>query len=224
MEENEKWILGCASKSAHRFVTKSDDEWSVALMAFSEAVRSYDDGKGEFLPFASVVIKRRILDYLRSEGRRSGEVSVAPEVFEGEIPEDNAESVHLMVQQKIVEDSFESDAERNAPTAKEEIEKVQKLLEKYGFSLFDLAECSPKAEKTKKCCADAVNALLSGEDLLDKMKKSASLPIKELCDKSGVKRKILERHRKYIIAAAEILGGDFPVLAEYMNYIRRERQ
>ena len=224
MEENEKWILGCASKSAHRFVTKSDDEWSIALMAFSEAVRSYDDGKGEFLPLASVVIKRRILDYLRSEGRRSGEVSVAPEVFEGEIPEDNAESVHLMVQQKIVEDSFESDAERNAPTAKEEIEKVQKLLEKYGFSLFDLAECSPKAEKTKKCCADAVNALLSGEDLLDKMKKSASLPIKELCDKSGVKRKILERHRKYIIAAAEILGGDFPVLAEYMNYMRRGRQ
>ena len=43
----------------------------------------------------------------------------------------------------------------------------------------------------------------------------------ELAKKAGVHKKILERHRKYIIAAAEILNGEYPLLAEYMNYIRK---
>ena len=43
VEENRSWILKCASQAAHRYVTESDDEWSAALMAFSEAVQSYDE-------------------------------------------------------------------------------------------------------------------------------------------------------------------------------------
>jgi RNA polymerase sigma factor len=38
-----------------------------------------------------------------------------------------------------------------------------------------------------------------------------------------VPRKILERHRKYIIAAIEILSGEYPYLADYLRYIREER-
>jgi RNA polymerase sigma factor len=33
----------------------------------------------------------------------------------------------------------------------------------------------------------------------------------------------LERHRKYIIAAIEILAGDYPCLAEYMKPQREEQ-
>jgi len=38
---------------------------------------------------------------------------------------------------------------------------------------------------------------------------------------SGVPRKIIERHRKYIIAATEIVGGDYPHLSQYMSFIKR---
>jgi RNA polymerase sigma factor len=40
---------------------------------------------------------------------------------------------------------------------------------------------------------------------------------------TNVPRKILERHRKYIIAAIEILSGEYPYLADYLRYIREER-
>ena len=53
------------------------------------------------------------------------------------------------------------------------------------------------------------------------MRKNRSLLISEIVRKTGIKKKILERHRKYIIAAAEILNGEYPLLAEYMNYIRK---
>ena len=45
--------------------------------------------------------------------------------------------------------------------------------------------------------------------------------MKELEKLSRIPRKILDRHRKYLIAAVEILHGEYPLLAEYMSYIRK---
>ena len=221
VENNRQWILRCAAKAARHYVTDSDDEWSVALMAFHEAVQSYDGEKGSFKGLASVVIQRRVTDYLRSEGRHSAEITVLPGAFDGELTEDEAGGVNLAVQQKVAESSLEDSAEDRASRAREEIAGMQEILGTYGFSFFDLADCSPKAEKTKKSCGQAVRTLIASAVMMALMRLKRLLPIKELSAESGVVRKILERHRKYIIAAAEILDGDFPILASYMDYIRK---
>ena len=44
--------------------------------------------------------------------------------------------------------------------------------------------------------------------------------MKALSAQSKVSRKTIERHRKYIIAAVIILTGDYPILAEYMKYMK----
>ena len=48
---------------------------------------------------------------------------------------------------------------------KDEIDAMQQILHAYGFSFFELAECSPKAEKTNE---DAVNAISTEIELLEK--------------------------------------------------------
>ena len=221
VKSNKQWILRVAGDAAGHYVTDSDDEWSVALLAFHEAVQTYDTEKGSFRALASVVIRRRILDYLRSEGRHSAEISVMPGAFDGELDEEEAAGVNLRVQQKVAADSLTDPAAERAQRAREEIEGMQQVLGAYGFSFFDLAECSPKAEKTKKSCGQAVRTLIASVVLMALMRLKHLLPIKELSAESGVVRKILERHRKYIIAAAEILDGDFPILASYMEFIRK---
>lgn len=199
IETQKSWILKVCSDVTHRYITDSDDEWSTALLAFHEAVQSYDESKGTFLAFASVVIRRRLLDDIRSQWRHKGEIHV----LEGELEEEPDRSIDT------------------AQAAREEIAAAQAILKPYGFSFFDLAESSPKAEKTKAACCSAVIALLKDGELLDKMRKNKALPMKELEKASGVARKILDRHRRYIIAAAEILSGEYPVLAEYLGYIRK---
>ena len=221
VESHRSWILRCASKAAKRYITDSDDEWSVALMAFHEAVQRFDGEKGTLKSLASVVIQRRVVDYLRSEGRHSAEISVLPGAFDGEMTEEEATGVNLRVQQEVAEQSQEESPGERASRAREEIEGMQAILKEYGFSFFDLAECSPKAEKTKKSCAQAIRTLILSAVLMALMRLKHLLPIKDLSAESGVVRKILERHRKYIIAAAEILDGDFPILASYMDYIRK---
>jgi len=48
------------------------------------------------------------------------------------------------------------------------------------------------------------------------------LPIKDIESCEKLPRKILERHRKYIIAGAEILKGDYPILSGYLKFVREE--
>ena len=111
-------------------------------------------------------------------------------------------------------------ADDTAARARAEIAEMQEILGGYGFSFFDLTESSPKTEKTKRSCGTAIRTLIATAVLLAKMRLARLLPIKELSEESGVVRKILERHRKYIIAGAEILDGDFPILAGYLSYVK----
>jgi len=54
------------------------------------------------------------------------------------------------------------------------------------------------------------------------MKRNKLLPLKVLENNLKLPRKILERHRKYIIAGAEIISGDYPILSEYLKFIKEE--
>ncbi len=162
------------------------------------------------------------MDYLRSQKKYDIETAVTPEAFEGGLDDDTACGINLRVQERITEDSLGDSAAARAERAREEIAEMQEILGEYGFSFFDLAECSPKAEKTKKSCGKAICTLIATAVLMALMRLKHLLPIKELSEKSGVIRKILERHRKYIIASAEILDGDFPILSSYLKNIRKE--
>ena len=104
----------------------------------------------------------------------------------------------------------------------DEIREVSAILIGYGFDFMDLTEVSPKAGKTRTACAKAIRYLLYNPLLMEGMRRTRTLPIKILEKNAEVPRKILERHRKYIIAAAEILGGDFPGLAAYLHFVKEK--
>ena len=50
----------------------NDDELSIAMIAFHEAILRYSKSKGAFLPYASVLIKNRLIDYTRKEKKHKG--------------------------------------------------------------------------------------------------------------------------------------------------------
>jgi len=215
VRKNEFYILKCASSAVHRYVTKNDDEWSIALSAFAQAVREYSIDKGHFMSFAQLVIKRKLIDYIRAQSKYNAEISVNPSHFECN-PDDNEEDVAI----KIAVTKAIGQQPDNSLTL--EIEAANQAFSAYGFSFFDLTACSPKAEKTKKSCAKAVACIICDPFLVSDMKKSKLLSIKIIQKNTDIPRKILERHRKYIIAAVEIMTGDYPFLADYMQYIREE--
>ena len=142
IRQNRRFILGCAHKTLHRFVSESDDEWSIALIAFHEAVQSYDSGKGSFKSFAALVIKRRLMDYMDSQSKYRREVGA--DLSGAEPDRESAAPVELQAARAVAEKSMESSASEAA--MRDEIEALGGVLQGYGFSFFDLADCSPRAQ------------------------------------------------------------------------------
>jgi RNA polymerase sigma factor len=211
----EPFILRNASQSCGRFVSNSDEEWSIALSAFAQAVRDYQPDKGGFLGFSQMVIRRRLCDYLRAQQKFGREISTDPMMFDAYC-EEEPDSMAVQLAEVQKRDSREEESLRL------EIEAANAVFSAYGFSFFDLAACSPKSRKTRQACAKAVAYLLQSPSLFAQMRDTARLPALFLEKNSKIPRKILERHRKYIIAAAEILSGEYPFLAQYLQGSRKE--
>ncbi len=201
VQEYKRSLLVCASRTVKHFVTEHDEEWSITLQAFHKAVTSYDSSKGQFFSFVSIVVRRRLTDWMRDTYRHSIEEP-------GEIPE-------TLPDNKEWPGQF---------TVTDEIEAVQDELKPYGFSFFDLTESSPKTQKSRKKCAKVIATLIKNKNLFETMRSTGMLPAKDLARLSGISGKILEKHRRYIIAAAIIIQGDYPLLSEYLHTVREEMQ
>ena len=209
--DQEQMILRMASKVCRRYVSKSDDEWSVALCAFSRAIDRYTEERGDFLPFAAMLIKHDLIDYYRAEhGENENTISLSAL----DRPGRSAEEVITAASAPV------GDVSENA--LKIEIEAANDMLQQYGFRFFDLTECSPRQDKTREQCALAVRTVLHEPILLAELQQKKKLPIRVLASRSQVPRKTLDRYRKYIIMAVLVLEGDYPHIAEYLKFMRKE--
>ncbi len=207
--QNEKNILRIVSRAKHRFVTKSDDEWSIALCAFSHAIETYCEEKGRFLPYAETVIRRSLIDAYRAESKFENELPVSPGMFAGDSDEEGANPVLAVVTQESMRISD--------TTLRDEILSANAELKQFGFRFFDLTECSPNRDSTKAACLRATEAVLSREDYLRQLMRTKQLPVKRLIERYAIPKKVIERYRKYIIAMVIIRTGDYPMLKDYIS-------
>ncbi len=215
LNKNHAFIQKCIYKNINRYVTKSCDEWSIAVIAFSQAVADYNIDKGSFYSFSEQIISRRLIDYYRSQRKYSAEILVNPNVFDTDSEQDEDDiSIQIEVSKKV---SFTSDN-----SLRYEIEAANEVFLRFGFSFYELTNYSPKAKKTKTACAKAVKYILDNPILLNEIYHTKQLPLKIIEKNTKLPRKILDRHRKYIIAATEILSGEYLYLSEYMRSIREE--
>ncbi len=194
--EYRNFILSSASKTLNRVITDSDDEFMTAMIAFNEAIDSYEQSKGKFLSFASMVIHNRLVDELRRNSRNTAATFSELENENGapfDIPSNDNHDI------------------------KWEIEALTAELAEFGISFFELANVSPKSRKTKRLCFDALRYIINDEKLFKTVISKHILPLKEVSEGVPLNRKTLERHRKYIIAAVIILTRDYPEISAYFD-------
>ncbi|GHU99999.1 hypothetical protein FACS1894211_06430 [Clostridia bacterium] len=61
-----------------------------------------------------------------------------------------------------------------------------------------------------------MKSLIHNDGLLQAFRRKSTLPLKELCELTGVERKTLERHRQYILTVTLICTDDYPYLQEWL--------
>lgn len=202
------FIKATASKVIRRICTEQDDEYSIAMIAFHEAIQSYNSGRGSFLKLAELTIRSRIIDYLRKESKHSGNISIYEE-DEDERP--MHESLH------DGRDAYEESASLDA--TKQEIAELAAQLGSFGVSFTDIAENSPKQDRTLDTCRKVIVYAVENKSILDELLETKKLPLAKLCEGVGAERKTLERHRKYLLAMLLIQTNGYEIIRGHIKHV-----
>jgi len=201
ISEFKPFIASIAQKRVGRYLHYGEDEeLSVGLMAFKEAVDSFKPGKGKFLSFLRMVISMRLIDYYRKRDR------------EASIGIDGEEDAELAWDRKSIE-QFQADGA--SEDLKAEVIGYSAALSKWGISLDDLVRVSPRREELKKLYQDIARRIAGNKGLLDSLMETGRLPIKEIGKEIEIHRKKLERGRIYIIAMVLAIRSGLSYLDMY---------
>lgn len=207
------FIRSETAKFLKRFPEDGQDELSIAMFAFYEAVMSYRSGKGAFLKLAAIAIRNRLIDHYRREQRHTGIVSLDVQSFE------NGET---SLNEQIRDDRDEIETLSDRTAAKKEIREFTDQLQKFGLSLSDIADNCPKQDRTLSACIQTLDYARQNPELLDQLVKTKKLPLSQLTTGAGVDRKTLERHRKYIVAILLAYTNGFEIIRDHLSMIKRK--
>ncbi len=208
IEAYQPYIAKCVADVCKRYIKKNNDEFSVGMIAFNEAIQMYSREKGaSFLAFAQVIIKRKVIDYIRKEQRQY--MSLTLDVSEEEELEDSP--LEVLEAKKIFQ------LEEESWCRKQEIKDLSKQLKEYKISFKELTQISPKHRDARESAVFAAKQLVDDPELREYVRQKKRVPIKRLLKVVSVSKKTLERNRKYIIAIFLILTGDYVYLKEYLK-------
>lgn len=203
------FIVSEVSEFLKRAVDKnSDDEFSIGMIAFYEAVRKYREDKGSFFSFASLTIKSRLIDHMRRENRHSGVLPLHS------ADDDEEPLINKLAEKTDTEGEY---ALREATKA--EIEELSENLNEFGVSLSDVADNCPRQSKTFDACKAALSFAKSESSIFDDFLRTKRLPIAKIAKGSGIDRKTLERHRKYLVALFLIQTNGYEIIRGHIQYV-----
>lgn len=191
LNEYKPFIQKVVYTTCQRFVEWGrDEELSVGLLAFQEAIRRYEPTKGNFLSLARTIIRSRVIDYLRKENKHQ----------------------HLDIDD--VKEDFITEA-INPLT--EEIKELQVYLSKYNISFQDLPNISPVKRELRDDLKRVARIIAKEEQFIKPIVEKKQLPVNAVAKEAGVSYKKLERNRAYLITMFLIWYLDLPLLQGYIK-------
>ena len=143
-----------------------DDELSIAMIAFHEAIQGYSRLRGAFLRYAAVLIRNRLIDYRRREQRHWQVISL--DAAEGE------EAATLGERLADEKDQHQELSEREATRA--EIAELSRQMQEFGVTLGDVADNCPRQERTLEACRRALRRAVETPGVLEEFLRTRRLP------------------------------------------------
>ncbi len=171
-------------------------------LAVEEAVMTYQMEKGGFTTHLRQVLSRRLIDLRRKE-------KVDRVVPISSLSEEQRE--HIVSGASVAAYQEEMDIQRR----REEIGRFRAELALAGLTLQEVATSAPKHAETRKACRRACRYMMLNRDLLEKA-RSGRVPVRELSDALEVSPKTWERHRKYLVACAIAVAGEYHCISGYI--------
>ena len=193
-----------------RYTVEHLDEYSIALQAFDEALSQYRTGSEmSFENFARLLIRRRLIDWVRKQQRNAPTVSLS---------DDNSEN-GLTLSEKIA--AADPNMIQNDLELTESVENLSQQLKRFNLRLATLVRRFPKHHQSKLMCIRIARELTNDADLLDRLIETKHLPGKQLAERCQIPVKTIEKNRSNIIFLALLMQSDLPQLKHYLAAYER---
>ena len=186
-----------------------DELFEVAQLGFYKAVKGFDSAKGHFFPFARLVVRNCIVDYIRKSYKKIGDTVS----FDDEREVEGRQLTALLG--KVSVERYDSDMRQKKLV--EELNQFRQDLASWKISMENLVKESPKHSAVKATYKGIVQVIMSTPEIMNTIINKHYLPIKEISKLSGLPQKKVERARTFILAAILIKIGDYDLLSDYVE-------
>lgn len=205
------FIKSETAKFLKRSPDEGDDELSIAMIAFHEAIQGYDELKGGFFNYASTLINSRLIDNYRKEKRHSDTISIHSPIGDTDI---NLEDT-------LADDYYGNNTEHlvHREATKKEIWELVAQMHTFGVSLSDVSMNCPRQQRNKSICLKAMQYAKDNPEILEEFLRTKKLPLSQLSFGSSTARKTLERHRKYLIALLLICTNGYEIIRDHLSQV-----
>ena len=192
IEKHIPFIISCISKFTGRYVSiENDDEYSIGMMAFVEAIEKYKESRGDFYAFSRLVIESRLKNFFEKENKHIKNKSIEDYKERGTDLVDN------------LEDHDKDDLNREFTI--NEIKKLKEEIDDFGFGFEELVNEAPKHKDTRERAIDISEKSSREKDITDFMFVKKRLPIKNMSDRFDVSEKVIRKSKLFIITVIIIL-------------------
>lgn len=202
------FILKSVARITNKYVdVQNSEEYSIALMAFDEAINCFNIDKNKsFLAFSDLVINRRLIDYIRKNRRDN---NVFPFTYFDCDSYEELKEKYLLEYSVTRLDNIE---------IKEEIILFKEKLSTFGITLENLAKSIPKHKDSKLMCIKIARIIASDKELNYKLNKTKNIPMTDLMKLVDVHHATVERNRKFIIAVSLVINSGLDVIKSYLQF------
>lgn len=191
------FILKTVSDLSGRFIEiENDDEYSIGLQAFYEAMERFDNRGGHFLTFARLVIASRLRTFWQKE-KRSTTLSL-------EDYDISSDDVDRLVSELSMAD---------------EINRFARELHEYGLNFAKLVATSPKHRDTREEVLSIARRVSQSQDLMEFLYHKKRLPIVLIARRFQVSAKVIKRNKYYLLAASLVFAKPESEIADWLSAV-----
>lgn len=178
------FIVKVLSSSAKKKIDiRNNDEYSIGLIAFNEAIEKYDRDRNKkgfnFFSFAELIIKRRVIDHFRLTSKNM------------EMPFSCFETEDECFEDKYLQD--ESWTRYDRIEVFQEIKHYSSVLKSFNIDINDLHKYTPKHKDSIKMCVDIGRKIAGNKDIYNKLIQKKYFPMKDIMKLVNVHPSTIEK-------------------------------
>lgn len=189
INDYQPYIIKIVSEIKNAYVSlENDEEFSIALMAFDEAIDRYDYDQGHFLNYAKLVMESRIKNYWQKE----------------------AKHLHTSIDQVDIssEENFD---------LKLEIEAYEKELQYFGLDFELLIDYQPKHKDTRQRAIKIGQMTGLDQNIMTLIYDKRRLPVTLVAKSFGYSLKIIKTSKFFILATSIVFYKKFENIINWLK-------